>query len=320
MSPPDVPLVDGLVHDVKSTWLHMAAVGIDLLRKFPSRVVATIHESADLLKSFAIIGVFLLGIAVIAMFYYRYPRPTWISRSLDATAYLHEVYFPHLLKALQDARQLQGNPALATQLRGTLPLDDDEALYKLLTGYFRCYSHHTLTPTGRDRFGFFPMPDRGDTVTRAQHDAITALRAALQAFARSAPGEGLWVSLEDFKRGGGAAQLRQQAGGSYEDYLRRARTEASAVAGALEAHMMLNVYLDSIVVMMDSRQRRLWGNPYVFHYFLSDQTRVTSDHLKRAWSQDYLDTRRHIERIGPIWYKSLGPRIARLPRTIAEMI
>ncbi len=319
------PLVDGLVDDVQSSGVMLARGLVDFARRLPGRVVAGIHDTASLLKALAIIGVFLVALAVLVLLYFKHPRATWISRAVDVDAYLQDAYFPHFIRALREV--LGGATAdprtapLVAQLRAALPADDDEGIVRRLTGYFRCYSHYTLNATGKDRFGFFPMPENGDTVTRAQHDALAACRAGLRAFAQAAPGDGLWVSQEDFeKRGAGAPWLRQAAAGSYDAYLRRAGAAARAVAGALELHLLLNGYADSIVVMFDARQRRLWGNPYIFHYFIAEQSRVTSDRLKKAWTQDYMATRRRIEGTVPKWYKSLGPVIARLPRTIAQMV
>jgi hypothetical protein len=87
----------------------------------------------------------------------------------------------------------------------------------------------------------------------------------------------------------------------------------------LELHLLLNVYRSSIITKYDSRQRRAWGNPYIFYYFLGNQTVITGDAIKEAWEQGFARKVTSSYWAMHAWYDRVWGFLKALPDTLSQM-
>jgi hypothetical protein len=225
-------------------------------------------------------------------------------------------------------------PPVAT-LTNTLPTKNVDCM-KFILNYYKCHSAYN-----KEGSAYFSLPEDQDSlIDKKSWTKIEILRNQIRSFvdkvAHFNASEDLWIDEKNYKNAMNlnyswktntssqvfARDLQMfmsRNGISYEKYIYVAQAVAFLTADFLELNLMLNAYHESIVIKYDSRQRRAWGNPYIFYYFLDKQTSITMSSIKDAWGAGF--TKRIIKYYWTMhqYYDGLWSKIIKIPLKLAQM-
>lgn len=327
---------------------------VTLFRAFMEAIARFIHELPDRIRFMTTQTIFiivaaalvLLVIAVMAAVYGTYfvhPRVTLLSRPIEFQDYMVNTYLPRFIRVrarMNDAIALLKSGGLyedllarypsllfaVQQLHTTLP-PGDQSCVDFLEGFFSSWSSYRYFENKAMRT-FFPMQkpgSKGKHVSPQDWEKMEHLRDALARFALMTstdnPASTMWITEGQYNNGEFATKLvasMRDRGVQYAEYIRVARAVAELVTCILEFHLMLNIYHSSIVTKYDSRQRRAWGNPYIFYYFMGHQTVLTSQSIKSIWGSGFSSNVKHYYSNLMAWYDDLWPFLKGIPSMLAN--
>lgn len=350
ITPAKVGLFEKMLSELRETFFKL----VHWFGKIAARLPGLFHNfstnTAALLIASAIILLAILAVVSLIGLFYVHPRVVTLSNKTVWDDYVENTYMPHLLsvraRVNQDAAFLKsqcGDAALASVLGGsvsafvstmaqTLPQGDADCV-TLLKQYFMCFNGYQNASVEMFGMQLFKLPDDpGDVLPSSSWSAIVQMRAALSQLAAAAkdanPTQNLWVAESAFPAlsngtvpptSSTQTALLAACGSSYDHYIALSGAAARVVAGCMEMHLLLNVYHDDILVRYDSRQRRTWGNPYIFYYFLNTQTQVTGASLRTIWSDVLSNTQLFSGSLLKSW-QGLGTTLQTLPRYLVSVV
>ena len=283
-------LVDTILVDVRNALASILSSVATISAKIPVYTPILFRNILTILVACAVIAAVGVAITFLFALFFVYPRPATLSNKSPWEDYMDHTYMPHFL-ALRaglnsDASTLSrlGLPVLfpIANMNAVLPKGDTDCV-DFLKKYFNCfsaYSDHTvlfgkplfLPPErAQDRLGY---PQEWGQMEEFRKGVSTA--ATLQTTC-------LWLS-ESAYNGLVVCDLQKQLlaqNYTYESYLETAQVVARISAASLEMNLMLNTYLPDIVMRYDSRQRRLYGNPFIWVYYMKDTSIDTALKINR---------------------------------------
>jgi hypothetical protein len=334
--------LDSLVMEMVTLFRTLMEAIARFVRELPDRIRFMTTQTILIIVA---AGLVLLVVAIMGVVYGAYfvhPRATLISRSIEFHDYMANTYLPRFVRVRAQmnaaAARLKGSgmyeellarhPSMLSavqQLETVLPKGDQQCV-DFLEGFFSSWSSYRYFENKAMR-SFFPVRkkdgDGGKSVSPHEWEKMENLRDALARFALSStknnPASAMWVTRGQYNDDNTRviASMRNR-GASYEQYISVARAVAEMVTCILEFHLMLNIYHSSIVTKYDSRQRRAWGNPYIFYYFMGHQTILTSQAIKSTWGSGFSSNVKSYYHSLMAWYDDLWPFLKGIPRMLAN--
>jgi hypothetical protein len=313
----------GFVEKTITEWKAFLQYIIDailsLAKNTPGKTVVISQGITAIITAVYLIGTVVLIIGLLYLLRNTYPRIQF-PRTIDLGHYFDKVYLPHFMRvrskllSATDSLRANGHYEPFIKAYPELPMaiivdslpHDDTSCMAFLKSYFRSHNYHVHKNEKFMRY-FFPMPPANLAISDKGWKSVETLRSSLSSFATS-------ISTSNPIQTEGFIAKNSQKDGVIKNM-------ATIIVCVLEMHLMLNIYHSSITTKFDSRQKRMWGNPYVFYYFLGKQTKVTGDNITSIWKRQRTisqtisaQLRKHFD--------ALWPRITKLaidlPRMMSE--
>lgn len=321
-------LFDSMFIEVRDAILNFLTWVKDTSVKLPFLFRECTTSMASILIACAVIAGVGIAVALLVGLFFVHPRPATLSNKTQWDDYMEKTYFPHFL-----AVRSQLNTDIATlsnlgvqvsfplmTMNSAIPASDVESV-AFLQRYFNCYSAYSDTTS---IFGkrIFQLPENvSDQITQVEWMRVENLRQAISDAVKNVP-QGLWMSEVDFN---GAIKTDLQMNfrnkkASYDSYVAAAQTAARVSASTFEMDMLLNTYHQEIVTRYDSRQQRMYGNPYIWVYYMKATTIDTAAKIKKIWDVGLSENVSWFsDNIQTTW-KSFSPSITALPKTLVGFV
>lgn len=322
-------LFDAVLSDVRQSvmtvlsWLRSTAINA------PRVIRESTISFASLLIALAVIAVTIGIIMLVFALFYMHPRPMTISKRTEWDEYVDETLVPHLL-ALRLRVETNAKAVRAFEVRAMQPLlsaaDAMSALFPadarqfaaFLKRYFKSHSAYNNTAT---LFGkrVFQLPENADDrLSDADWRRVQRWRETLSTSV--AARVDVWISEKTYASAGGLPAALRSRGIAYDRYMGFARAAASLYGALAELDVIFNAQLSDITMRYDARQKRTWGNQYIFYYFMNEPTQQTSAALKRIWNVDWGKNVAYFGKSIEKSWRDLGKVVGTLPQYLIRTV